>query len=85
MKTDEEKERLREIRERVQPPPETPPSSESAPEGDADSPAPPSGGQEEPSHQAAGEPDRSSSDPPAAPVDTAGQQYSDEEIEGDGD
>jgi Tat protein translocase TatB subunit len=85
MKTDEEKERLREIRERVQPPPETPPSTGTAPEGDVPSPAPPSGGETEPAPQTAGEPDPSASDPPAAPVDTAALQYSDEEIEGGGD
>ena len=87
MKTDEEKERLREIRERVQPPPETtPPEAGTAPQGDVPAPAPSSDDEEKPSPRTAGEQDRPEGDPPAAaPADTAARQYSDEEIEGGGD
>jgi len=85
MKTDEEKERLREIRERVQPPPETPSAAGSAPESNVPSPEPPSNGEEESSPQTTGEPDRPEDAPSAAPPDTAARQYSDEEIEGGGD
>jgi Tat protein translocase TatB subunit len=79
MKTDEEKERLREIHERVQPPPEP------QPQGGADSAEPASSVGEEPSPPAASPSDRADSGTDTPPADTAAAQYSDEEIEGGGD
>lgn len=84
MKTDEEKERLQEIHERVQPPPEPSPPS-TAPEDGTDSDATASAVDEEPSPPPAAPPDRPDGGTDTAPADTAAAQYSNEEIEGGGD
>lgn len=84
MKTDEEKERLQEIHERVQPPPEPSPPG-TVPEDGTDSGATASAVDEEPSPPPAAPPDRPAGGTDTAPADTAAAQYSNEEIEGGGD
>jgi len=84
MKTDEEKERLQEIHERVQPPAEPPPAP-AVPEDVTASAEPASSGGEEPSSPSGAPSDRPDDGPATTPTDTTAAQYSDEEIEGGGD